>query len=47
MVILNIDSVGAASVPFGEVRQSGYGREGGYFGIEEYSQAKFLEKNVF
>ncbi len=42
MVILNSGSVGTASVPFGGVKQSGYGREGGYYGIEEYVQVKYV-----
>ncbi|MFM0203695.1 NAD-dependent succinate-semialdehyde dehydrogenase [Paraburkholderia fungorum] len=41
MVILNSGSVGTASVPFGGVKQSGYGREGSYYGIEEYVQVKY------
>jgi succinate-semialdehyde dehydrogenase/glutarate-semialdehyde dehydrogenase len=42
MVILNSGSVGTASVPFGGVKQSGYGREGSYYGIEEYVEAKYV-----
>ncbi|MDN4572153.1 succinate-semialdehyde dehydrogenase (NADP(+)) [Pandoraea cepalis] len=42
MVILNSGSVGTASVPFGGVKQSGYGREGGFYGIEEYVQVKYV-----
>jgi succinate-semialdehyde dehydrogenase/glutarate-semialdehyde dehydrogenase len=42
MVILNTGSVGTASVPFGGVKQSGYGREGSHFGIEEYTQVKYV-----
>jgi succinate-semialdehyde dehydrogenase/glutarate-semialdehyde dehydrogenase len=41
MVILNSGSVGTASVPFGGVKQSGYGREGGFHGIEEYVNVKY------
>jgi succinate-semialdehyde dehydrogenase/glutarate-semialdehyde dehydrogenase len=41
MVILNSGSVGTASVPFGGVKQSGYGREGSYHGIEEYMNVKY------
>lgn len=41
MVILNSGSVGVASVPFGGIKQSGYGREGGYQGIEEYLHVKY------
>ncbi|MGY2171878.1 NAD-dependent succinate-semialdehyde dehydrogenase [Pseudomonas gingeri] len=42
MVILNSGSVGTASVPFGGVKQSGYGREGSYYGIEEYVHVKYV-----
>lgn len=42
MVILNSGSVGTASVPFGGVKQSGYGREGSYYGIEEYIEVKYV-----
>jgi succinate-semialdehyde dehydrogenase/glutarate-semialdehyde dehydrogenase len=42
MVILNSGSVGTASVPFGGIKQSGYGREGSYYGIEEYVEVKYV-----
>lgn len=42
MVILNSGSVGTASVPFGGVKQSGYGREGSHYGIEEYVEVKYV-----
>jgi succinate-semialdehyde dehydrogenase/glutarate-semialdehyde dehydrogenase len=42
MVILNSGSVGTASVPFGGIKHSGYGREGSYYGIEEYVEAKYV-----
>lgn len=42
MVILNSGSVGTASVPFGGIKQSGYGREGSHYGIEEYVQVKYV-----
>ncbi|QRQ84284.1 NAD-dependent succinate-semialdehyde dehydrogenase [Cupriavidus oxalaticus] len=41
MVILNSGSVGTASVPFGGIKHSGYGREGSYYGIEEYVEVKY------
>lgn len=41
MVILNSGSVGTESVPFGGVKQSGYGREGSYYGIQEYVSVKY------
>ena len=42
MVILNSGSVGTASAPFGGVKQSGYGREGSHYGIEEYVEVKYV-----
>jgi succinate-semialdehyde dehydrogenase/glutarate-semialdehyde dehydrogenase len=42
MVIMNSGAVGTASVPFGGVKHSGYGREGSYYGIEEYVEAKYV-----
>lgn len=42
MVILNSAAVGSAATPFGGVKQSGYGREGGRYGIEEYIQVKYV-----
>ncbi|SEM39737.1 succinate-semialdehyde dehydrogenase / glutarate-semialdehyde dehydrogenase [Luteibacter sp. UNCMF331Sha3.1] len=41
MVVVNSGSVGTESVPFGGVKQSGYGREGGYYGIQEYVSVKY------
>ena len=32
----------AANVPFVGVKESGYGREGGYFGIDEYMYMKYV-----
>ncbi|WP_345816576.1 NAD-dependent succinate-semialdehyde dehydrogenase [Paraburkholderia sp. PREW-6R] len=42
MVILNSGSVGTASIPFGGMKHSGYGREGSYYGIEEYVEVKYV-----
>ncbi|NYI01627.1 NAD-dependent succinate-semialdehyde dehydrogenase [Cupriavidus plantarum] len=42
MVILNTGSVGTASVPFGGIKHSGYGREGSYYGIEEYVEVRYV-----
>lgn len=42
MVILNSGSVGTASVPFGGIKESGYGREGSHYGIEEYVHVKYV-----
>lgn len=42
MVVLNSGSVGTASVPFGGVKNSGFGREGSHYGIEEYVEVKYV-----
>ena len=34
--------ISAANVPFGGVKESGYGREGGAFGIDEYLDVKYV-----
>lgn len=40
MVALNTGSIAMEMAPFGGVKQSGLGREGGYEGIEEYLETK-------
>jgi succinate-semialdehyde dehydrogenase / glutarate-semialdehyde dehydrogenase len=42
MVGLNQGMVSNASAPFGGVKQSGFGREGGREGIEEYLETKYV-----
>jgi succinate-semialdehyde dehydrogenase/glutarate-semialdehyde dehydrogenase len=42
MVGLNQGIVSNPAAPFGGVKQSGYGREGGFEGIEEYLETKYL-----
>ena len=38
----NAGIISAASVPFGGVKESGYGREGGSVGIDEYLDVKYV-----
>jgi succinate-semialdehyde dehydrogenase/glutarate-semialdehyde dehydrogenase len=38
----NTGLISAANVPFGGVKESGYGREGGAFGIDEYLDTKYV-----
>jgi succinate-semialdehyde dehydrogenase/glutarate-semialdehyde dehydrogenase len=40
MVGLNTGSVSVEMAPFGGIKQSGFGREGSHFGIDEYLQVK-------
>jgi succinate-semialdehyde dehydrogenase / glutarate-semialdehyde dehydrogenase len=42
MVGLNQGVVSNAAAPFGGVKQSGFGREGGFEGIEEYLETKYV-----
>jgi succinate-semialdehyde dehydrogenase / glutarate-semialdehyde dehydrogenase len=42
MVGINTGLISTAEVPFGGVKQSGLGREGGRQGIEEYVEVKYL-----
>jgi succinate-semialdehyde dehydrogenase / glutarate-semialdehyde dehydrogenase len=46
MVGLNQGLVSNPAAPFGGVKQSGLGREGGGFGIEEYLEVKYVAINV-
>jgi succinate-semialdehyde dehydrogenase / glutarate-semialdehyde dehydrogenase len=42
IVGVNSGIISAANVPFGGVKESGYGREGGAFGIDEYLDVKYV-----
>ena len=42
MVGLNQGMVSNASAPFGGVKASGFGREGGAEGIDEYLETKYI-----
>ena len=46
MVGLNQGMVSNAGAPFGGVKQSGFGREGGHEGIEEYLETKYVAMNL-
>ncbi len=46
MVGLNQGMVSNASAPFGGIKQSGFGREGGHEGIEEYLETKYVAVNL-
>jgi succinate-semialdehyde dehydrogenase/glutarate-semialdehyde dehydrogenase len=38
----NTGAISAANAPFGGIKESGYGREGGAFGIDEYLDVKYV-----
>ena len=42
MVGVNTGIVSNPAAPFGGVKQSGFGREGGFEGIEEYLEVKYV-----
>ena len=42
MVSVNTIKMTGAPVPFGGIKQSGLGREGGHAGIEEYLDTKYF-----
>jgi succinate-semialdehyde dehydrogenase/glutarate-semialdehyde dehydrogenase len=46
MVGLNQGIVSNPAAPFGGVKQSGFGREGGYEGIDEYLETKYVAVNL-
>jgi len=46
MVGLNQGMVSNPAAPFGGIKQSGFGREGGYEGIEEYLETKYVAINL-
>ncbi len=46
MIGLNQGIVSNPAAPFGGVKQSGYGREGGFEGIEEYLETKYVALNL-
>jgi succinate-semialdehyde dehydrogenase/glutarate-semialdehyde dehydrogenase len=46
MVGLNQGMVSNPAAPFGGIKQSGFGREGGYEGVEEYLETKYVAINL-
>ena len=42
MVGINTGLVATAEAPFGGVKESGIGREGGHYGVEEFTEVKYL-----
>ncbi|MDQ0141191.1 NAD-dependent succinate-semialdehyde dehydrogenase [Cupriavidus necator] len=42
MVGINAGLISSATVPFGGVKQSGYGREGSKYGLDDYTELKYL-----
>merc|ERR1712072_41758 len=42
MVAVNTGAISQPTIPFGGVKQSGVGREGGKYGIEDYQSIKLI-----
>ena len=42
MVGVNETAISSAEMPFGGVKQSGIGREGSKYGVEEYLNLKYI-----
>lgn len=42
MLGINNAGLSSPSVPFGGVKESGIGREGGHWGLEEYLEVKYV-----
>jgi succinate-semialdehyde dehydrogenase / glutarate-semialdehyde dehydrogenase len=42
MVGINEGAIASAAAPFGGVKESGYGREGSHWGLDEYMHTKYL-----
>ncbi len=42
MVGINEGLISNAAAPFGGVKQSGYGREGSKYGLDDYLEIKYL-----
>jgi len=46
MVGVNTGIISTASAPFGGIKQSGFGREGSKYGMDEYSFVKYIMMGV-
>lgn len=46
MVGVNDTAISTAQIPFGGVKHSGFGREGGHYGVEEYLNIKYTSVGI-
>ena len=46
MVAVNTPFLSSAETPFGGIKQSGYGREGGSVGIKDYLNLKYTHLGI-
>ncbi len=42
MVGVNTGAISSAHVPFGGIKESGFGREGSKYGLEDYLNLKYI-----
>jgi len=47
MVAINTPFISSAETPFGGIKQSGYGREGGSIGIKDYLNIKYTHLGIY
>ena len=45
MIGINTGSISSAKIPFGGIKESGFGREGSKYGLEDYLSIKYLCTN--
>ena len=46
MVGCNTAVLGNAAAPFGGIKQSGFGREGGRLGLDDFTHLKYIKPNA-
>lgn len=46
MVGVNTGIISTAAAPFGGVKQSGFGREGARYGLDEYMSIKYIMMGI-
>ncbi len=46
MFVVNDMLLAAAEIPFGGIKESGMGREGGQLGIFDYLEAKYIKTRL-
>jgi succinate-semialdehyde dehydrogenase/glutarate-semialdehyde dehydrogenase len=47
MVGVNVGAISDVAIPFGGVKESGFGREGSKYGIDEYLTTKMIMTGIY